>query len=204
MLIDFDQLTPSQRYFQTIQTLVPRPIAWVLSQHENGKFNLAPFSYFSAICSDPALIMISVGKKAPGEEKDTRANIEARKQFVVHIPSMEELGAMNASSATLPAGASEIEALELETLPFEGFPLPRLKSARVAFGCELHALHEIGNGGQAVIYGEIKCLWLDDAIVETGPEGRIKVDATRLDPVARLGANEYASLDEVIRMQRPA
>jgi len=204
MLINFDELTTSQRYFHTIQTLVPRPIAWVLSEHDNGRLNLAPFSYFTAICSDPALIMISVGKKAPGEEKDTRANIEVRKHFVVHIPSMDQIEAMNASSATLPAGASEIEQLGLETVSFGDFPLPRLQAAKAAFACELHAVHEIGAKKQAVIYGEIKQLYLEESIIEQGENGRIKVNAGKLDPVARLGANEYAAISEVIRLQRPA
>jgi len=204
MHFDFNTLHPSQRYFQMIQTLIPRPIAWVLSEHENGKLNIAPFSYFSAISADPALVMISVGKKGPDEEKDTRTNIEARKHFVIHIPSMDQLEVMNASSAVLPAGISEIEALELETVPFEGFPLPRLKQAKVAFGCQLHALHEMGHGGQAVIYGEITQLYLDDNIIERDNDDRIKVNAQKLDPVARLGANEYAALNAVIRLGRPA
>lgn len=204
MQIDFSSLSASQRYFHMIQTLIPRPVAWVLSEHDNGKLNLAPFSYFSAICADPALIMISIGKKAPGEEKDTRRNIEARRYFVIHIPSMDQLEVMNASSETLPADISEIERLGLETVALENFPLPRLKHARAAFACELHALHEVGHNGQAVVYGEIKQLYLNDQIIEQGVDGRIKVDAAKLDPVARLGANEYASLSEVMRMPRPA
>lgn len=204
MLIDFDSLTPGQRYFHTIQTLIPRPIAWVLSEHGNGSLNLAPFSYFSAVCSDPALIMFSVGKKAPGEEKDTRANIEARKQFVIHIPSMPQVEVMNESAAVLPADISEIEKLELETITFGDFPLPRLKDAKIAYACELHALHELGNARQAVIYGEIKQLYLDDDIIEHLANDRIKVDATKLNPVARLGANEYASLSDVITLKRPS
>lgn len=203
MVIDFEQMAPGQRYFQTIQTLIPRPIAWVLSEHEAGHFNLAPFSYFSAVCSDPALIMISVGRQADGSHKDTRTNIEVGGKFVVHIPHMAMLEAMNESSATLPPDVSEVERLGLATVPFDGFALPRLRDARVAYGCELHAMHELGNAGQSVIYGEIKQLYVDDAIIDTSVEGRIKVDAASLDPVARLGANEYASIGEVIRLKRP-
>ena len=204
MNIDFEQLTASERYFHTIQTLIPRPIAWVLSQHENGSFNLAPFSYFSAICSDPALLMISVGRKSKAEQKDTRANIEARKQFVVHIASMANIHAMNESAASLPANVSEVEQLGLATEAFDGFALPRLSCAKAAFACELNAIHEVGHARQAVIYGEIKRLYLADEIIDTDNNGRIKVDAGKLDPIARLGANEYAGLSEIIRMQRPA
>ncbi|ATX82476.1 NADH-FMN oxidoreductase RutF, flavin reductase (DIM6/NTAB) family [Mariprofundus ferrinatatus] len=204
MIINFDELTPGQRYFHTIQTLIPRPIAWILSEHSNGSFNIAPFSYFSAVCSDPALIMISVGRKSEHEEKDTCRNIEARNNFVVHIPDMSLIDAMNASAETLPADVSEVDRLGLETVPFDGFPLPRLKAAKVAYGCELFEIRKIGHGSQSLIFGEIKSIHLDESVIDRTIEGRIKVDAEKLNPVARLGADEYASLSEVIRMKRPA
>ena len=122
MILDFEELTASQRYFQTIQTLLPRPIAWVLSENEGGGFNLAPFSYFTAVCSEPPLVMFSAGKKSETEFKDTVANIKVRKHFVIHIPSRNDLKAMNASSATLPAGVSEVEQLGLKLVEFDGFP----------------------------------------------------------------------------------
>ena len=203
MIIDFNKLTAGQRYFQMIQTLVPRPIAWVLTENENGTLNLAPFSYFTAVCSDPALIMISAGRKSPGVEKDTRVNIEARRQFVVHIPDFSQLEAMNASSETLPAGVSEVEKLGLETVTREGFPLPLLADCRAAYACRLHEIHEMGNARQAVIYGEVTALYLDESIIDESVTERVKVDAMRLDPIARLGANEYARLVEVIWKQRP-
>ena len=203
MILDFNELTASQRYFQMIQTLVPRPIAWVLSENENGTLNLAPFSYFTAVCSDPALIMISVGRKSADQEKDTRVNIEARRHFVVHIPSFDQLEAMNASSETLPAGESEVEKLGLETVRRDGFPLPMLADCRAAFACSLHTIHEMGHARQAVIYGEVTALYLDEAIIDPTAGDRIKVDAMKLDPVARLGANEYARLVEVVPLKRP-
>ena len=203
MIIDFNKLTAGQRYFQMIQTLVPRPIAWVLTENENGTLNLAPFSYFTAVCSDPALIMISAGRKSPGVEKDTRVNIEARRQFVVHIPDFSQLEAMNASSETLPAGVSEVEKLGLETVTREGFPLPLLADCRAAYACRLHEIHEMGNARQAVIYGEVTALYLDESVIDPAVGERVKVDAMKLDPIARLGANEYARLVATVWRQRP-
>jgi flavin reductase (DIM6/NTAB) family NADH-FMN oxidoreductase RutF len=60
-----------------------------LSENENGGFNLAPFSYFNAVSSDPPLLMLSVGKKPDGSPKDTRVNIEQRSRFVIHIAHRE-------------------------------------------------------------------------------------------------------------------
>jgi len=203
LILDFEELAAPQRYFQTIQTLLPRPIAWVLSENKSGNYNLAPFSYFTAVCSEPPLVMLSMSRKSETELKDTCANITARRNFVIHIPSRGDLEAMNASSATLPAGVSEVEQLGLELTEFDGFPLPRLKNARVAYGCSLYELKEIGSGPQTLVFGKIERMFIDDSILEPRDDGRIKVDAAKLDPVARLGAGEYAFLTDITKLVRP-
>ena len=203
MIIDLAELKPAQVYFQMIQTLIPRPIAWVLSEIEPGKHNLAPFSYFNAVCSDPPLIMLSVGKKPDGSFKDTRVNIERRKDFVVHIAHREVLQDLNQSSATLAADVSELDQLGIETTAFEGSRLPRIKACRIAYACECHEIHELGSTPQSIIYGKVRHIYIDDDITSTAEKGRLKVHADRLEPVSRLGADEYMSFGQVIRLTRP-
>ncbi|EAU55760.1 flavin reductase family protein [Mariprofundus ferrooxydans] len=204
MILDFDELSSGQRYFQTIQTLMPRPIAWVLTEHENGGYNLAPFSFFTAICSEPPLLMLSLGLKPGGGFKDTRINLERSKRCVIHIPDRAMLEAMNASSATLSANISEVEQLGLALKPFDGFTLPRLADARVAYGCKLHEIMEIGAGPQSLLFVQIERMFIDDVILDDAAQAdRIKVDALKLDPVARLGANEYGFLHDIKHIKRP-
>jgi flavin reductase (DIM6/NTAB) family NADH-FMN oxidoreductase RutF len=203
MLIDFHGLTPSQVYFNLIQTLIPRPIAWVLSENSDQSYNLAPFSYFSAVCSNPPLLMISVGKKPDGSHKDTRVNIEQRRDFVVHIAHQGMLEELNESSATLPANVSEVDRLGLATETFDGFQLPRLTGCHVAYGCECYEIQEIGSAPQSLIFGRINRMYVDDTICSEDTKGRIKVDAKGLDPLGRLGASEYATLGEIIHLGRP-
>jgi flavin reductase (DIM6/NTAB) family NADH-FMN oxidoreductase RutF len=204
MVIDLSELKPAQVYFHMVQTLIPRPIAWVLSEIEHGKYNLAPFSYFNAICSDPPLIMLSIGKKPDGSFKDTRVNIEQRKDFIIHLAHREMLDDLNNSSATLDAGVSEIDQLGIETTELEGSRLPRIKACRIAYACECYEIHELGAVPQSIIYGKIRQIYIDDAITRTSDKGRLKVDAEKLDPVARLGADEYMSFGDVISLNRPA
>jgi flavin reductase (DIM6/NTAB) family NADH-FMN oxidoreductase RutF len=203
MILDLSELKPAQVYFHMIQTLMPRPIAWVLSEIETGKYNLAPFSYFNAVCSDPPLIMLSVGKKPDGSFKDTRVNIEQRRDFVVHIAHRDMLQDLNQSSATLAADVSELDLLGIETTEFEGSRLPRIKACKVAYACECYDIHELGSTPQSIIYGKVRHIYIDDAITSTSEKGRLKVHADRLDPVSRLGADEYMSLGEIIRLARP-
>lgn len=204
MHIDFSGLSPGQIYFTMIQTLVPRPIAWVLSENAAGDFNLAPFSYFNAVCSDPPLIMLSIGRKPDGDPKDTRVNIEQRGHFVVHIAHRELARAVTESSATLAYGDSEVARLGLATVPFDGSPLPRLADCRVAYACERYEIREIGNARQTLLLGRVNSLYVDDAAVTTDAKGRTKIDATRLDPLGRLGGSEYSTMEGVISIPRPA
>ena len=203
MDINLDDLTSTEVYHTMTQSLVPRPIAWVLSENVSGTYNLAPFSYFTAVCSRPPLIMISVGKKPDGSPKDTRANIEARGDFVVHIAGRGMIKELNESSATLPAGVSEVDKLGLKTIPFAGFRLHRLEACPIAYACSLYEIREIGDAPQALIFGEVKKVYIDDQVCREDEKGRVLIDSALLDPLARLGASEYAALGEVINLPRP-
>ena len=203
MILDLSQLKPAQVYFHMIQTLIPRPIAWVLSEIEPDKYNLAPFSYFNAVCSDPPLIMLSVGKKPDGSFKDTRVNIEQRRDFVVHIAHRDMLQDLNQSSATLDADISELDQLGIETTAFEGSRLPRIEACRIACACECYDIHELGSTPQSIIYGKVNHIYIDDDITSVNEKGRLKVHADKLEPIARLGADEYMSFGEIISLARP-
>ena len=204
MYLDLTTLSPKQVYVHMLQTLIPRPIAWVLSENADAGFNLAPFSYFNAVSSDPPLVMLSVGRKSDGSPKDTRVNIEQRSHFVIHIAHRGLAEPLTRSSASLPAGESELTLLGLPTRPFEGFALPRLADCRVAYACERFEIREIGATPQALILGLIKQIYVDDAVVQADPQGRLKVAAERVDPLGRLGADQYVTFGETLRIPRPS
>lgn len=203
MHFDLDHTPPGQTYALMSQAIVPRPIAWVLSGNDDGGLNLAPFSYFNAVCSNPPLIMVSIGHKPDGSEKDTRANILQRRHFVVHIAHHELLDALNASAATLPARESELQRLGLPTEPLPGFPLPRLQQARIAMACELYQAHELGPSKQALILGRIRQLYASDTVIGEDAKGRPRIDSMSVMPLARLGGPNYATLGEQHRRERP-
>ncbi len=202
MHIDLSTLSPNQVYFSMIQSVLPRPIAWVLSENENSSYNLAPFSYFNAVCSNPPMIMLSIGKKPDGSIKDSRVNIEARKQFVVHIAHREMAKHVTATSASLPAGESELEKEGLEIAPFEDFRIPRLADCRIAFACEYDTTHELGPDKQGMILATVKHIYLSDDVA-THDGKRLVINPAAVDPIARLGGNDYTTFGEVITVPRP-
>ena len=202
MLLDFKKLSADSVYYTLIQTIIPRPVAWVLSENENGSHNLAPFSYFNGVCSSPPLVSISVGRKDNGAQKDTWNNIENRSNFVIHIHHREMAESVTQSAASLESGVSEVEMLKLETIPVDGWSLPRLEEARVAFLCERFAIHTVGDAPMGLILGKILGAYIDDSIGSQSGK-RLTIDAKALDPIARLGGNDYATLGDILTVVRP-
>ena len=203
MIIDFSAIQSLQRYHLLTQTVIPRPIAWVLSQNDDlSNYNLAPFSFFNAMCSDPPLLVLSIGKKLDGSIKDTRRNILSGREFVVHIASLFQAEMLNASAAALDYGESELEGTQLSLVDLEGCAVPRIAEALVAYHCTLYDVHELGPNQQAIIYAQIHQLYLDDTIVKKEND-RLYIDAVALDPLARLGATEFSGISRPFAQKRP-
>jgi flavin reductase (DIM6/NTAB) family NADH-FMN oxidoreductase RutF len=210
MNINFSDYNASQRYHLMTQTIIPRPIAWVLTNSSNGNdknnLNLAPFSYFTAISSDPALLMLSVGKKPNGEIKDTLKNVLKNKKMVIHIADENQADIVTQTAASLAHGDSELATISdevLNTVPFEGFTLPRLAQCDIAYACELFEIKEIGDVPQTLIFVEIKQLYVSSRVTSVN-DGRIKIHATNVNPLARLGASEYSGITAPFKKTRPA
>lgn len=199
--VDLSTLTPVQIYAMMTQTIIPRPIAWLISENADNSLNLAPFSYFNALSSDPPMIMVSIGLKPDGDKKDTRINIEQRKHFVVNIAHKEMAEPLTASSASMAPGVSEVDALNLAVAPIEGFAVPRLAECRLAYACELDSIHMIKD--QAIVFAKLSSLYIDDAVVGEDEKGRLKINADAVDALGRLGGGEYVTAGKTITVQRP-
>ncbi|MDK9558068.1 flavin reductase family protein [Marinobacter sp. M216] len=205
MFIDFEGMNSADVYHALTQTVIPRPVAWVLSENPDGDYNLAPFSFFTPITSNPPLLMLSVGRKPTDNAfKDTRVNIEQRKDFVVHIAHRELATAMTETSRTLPHGESELARLGLELVPFEGSRLPRLKDCHVAFACELYEIKEIGAAPQSLVFGLVKGAYVSDQAIAYDDQNRLRIDAATIDPIGRLGGSEYVTFGDIVKVPRPS
>lgn len=204
MLIDLNAIDPKHHHPILTQTVIPRPVAWVLSQNPEGDYNLAPYSFFTVVTSKPPILMVSGGKKpADGSFKDTRVNVEARKEFVVHIGSSEHATAMTESSRHLAHGESELDHLDLPLVADSGFPMPRLAGVRVALYCELREIIEMGDTPQSLMFGNIRKVYVDDHVVRQNDQGRYVFDAKAIDPISRLGGSDYGTFGEILTIPRP-
>lgn len=203
MQFSFSDLLPNAAYHFITQAIIPRPVAWILTANGNETFNLAPFSFFNGVTSDPPIVSFSVGHKSDGSKKDTWLNIESRDYFVVHIPSVSDAEAVSQTSKTLPFGVSEVDDANLSLKAIPDWPLPVLQDAGLAFLGKKHAIHLVGNGPQALILGEMLHAYVDDEICATDANGRFVISSQRLNPLARLGGGDYAGLGKTFTIPRP-
>ncbi len=136
MILDYSQLVPTDRYKLMAQCVVPRPIAWIATE-DNGVLNLAPFSYFTPLSSEPPTLIVSVGHKSDGTPKDTLANLRKTGRCTLCLVSEDLLEPMHYSSQALPHAQSEAERFGIPTAQvFEGFP-SMVEGAPSAFACTL-------------------------------------------------------------------
>ncbi len=190
MLIDFKENNPHERYMLMVQSIIPRPVAWVMTENK-GVLNIAPFSYFAPLSSEPPALVVSVGHRPDGTPKDTLHNIRTSQKCVVCIVDNAHFEMMHLSSKSLAAGESEVEYFDIKTENIlHDFP-PIPKAIKVAYFCTL--LQEIDLKGSKTIpiVLQVEHLYLADEIVSQEERGNV----LRFSAIARVGRG-YASLLE--------
>ncbi len=180
MQIDPAQHSQTDNYKLLTNVVVPRPIAWITSAGPEGLVNLAPFSFFNAVGSDPLYLVVSVGSRDDGTPKDTARNIRAGGEFVVNLVTEELLAAMNVSAADFPPDQSELIAAHLHTAPSVHVTPPRLAEAQVSLECRLFQTLELGSNTLCI--GEVVMFHIADHLM--GP--RLHVE--NFAPLGRLGS----------------
>ena len=170
--------------------IVPRPIAWVSSTSPSGVDNLAPHSFFTVSCVDPAIVQFtSVGRK------NTLNNVEASGEFVISLAPEPLFEDINATSTDYPPEISEFDAVGLAREASTLVKPPRVADSPVALECRLHSTLRLGDS--VVVFGRVLLVAIaDNALVEGRPNVR------RLQPLARLGGSEWCTVGEVRKIAR--
>ena len=170
----------ADNYKMLTNVVVPRPIAWVTSLGQTGIINLAPFSFFNAVGSDPIYLVVSIGLRDDGTLKDTARNIENGGEFVVNLVTEELLGAMNISAADFPPDQSELVASDLHGTPSIKTKVPRLAEAQVSLECRLFTSQALGTN--TLYIGEVVMFHIADHLM--GP----RLHVNDFAPIGRLGS----------------
>src|SRR5262249_46059022 len=134
--------------------VAPRPIGWISTIDEEGRVNLAPFSFFNGVCERTPVLMF-----AGGAHKDSIRNAEASGEFVYNMVTPEFADAMNVSSISFPRGVNEMQVAKIEAAPSTTVKAPRVAGVAAAIECKvIHVLRLVGLDGaglhQAIVVGE--------------------------------------------------
>ena len=167
-----------------------------------GRVNLAPFSYFNALSSDPPMVIFGPNAKNDEEAKDSYRNVLEVPEFVVNIVSSELKEQMIATSAPVDHGVDEMEMSGLTAAKSTNVRPPRVAEARAALECVVYKIGDLPEGhdgrtGHFVI-GQVVGIHIDDDVIIDG-----KVDETLLKQISRLGYFNYNEVSNVFVMKRP-
>ncbi|HTR34878.1 MAG TPA: flavin reductase family protein [Bryobacteraceae bacterium] len=199
ILVDPAATAPQNSYKLLIGSIVPRPIGFISTISPGGVYNLAPFSFFNAICGNPPVVCFACGTRSP--EKDTLANVRAGGEFVVNIVSEEFAEKMNLTSGEYPAEVDEFQLSGLTPMPSSIVRPPYVAESHVNMECKLVQIVEVSKrtplGGTLVI-GEVVQFHIDPAVTDN-----FRIDAEKLRAVGRMGGNDYTRTRDRFTMIRP-
>jgi flavin reductase (DIM6/NTAB) family NADH-FMN oxidoreductase RutF len=200
MELDATSLPPKDAYAWLTTVVVPRPIGWIATV-DGDHVNLAPFSYFNALGSDPPMVTVAIADGRGGASKDTLRLLRRHGTCVVNLVEEHDLERMNQTAAELPPDVSEAATFAIETVPFgDGV---RVASARVALGCRVVDEHRYGRTKKVtLVVAEVTRIWASDDVVCT-TKGSVVVDGSLLRPVGRLEGATYALGARRVALPRP-
>lgn len=189
-------------YKLMIGSVVPRPIGWISTVSDAGIPNLAPFSFFNAVCSNPPTVLFCPSiRGADGSEKDTLKNVRANGEFVVNIVSEALAEAMNLSAAELPPEMDEFAYAGVTAEPSQVVKPPRVGESLIHYECRMTQIIEISTqpGGGSIVIGEVLHLHVDDSVMI----GSDKIDVLKLQPIGRLAGASYCRVNDLFDLARP-
>lgn len=184
-----------------VGVILPRPIAFVSTISLDGVANLAPFSFFTAVCPRPPVICFCNSiRPRDGSKKDTLRNVEATGEFVVNVVSEDFAQQMVACSGDYPPDVSEFDISGLTPIPSDLVKPPRVKESRVQMECRLLQVVTVSTepGGGSLVMGEVLRFHVDDSVIDNGT-----VNPDKLRPIGRMGGITYVRTTDRFTMTRP-
>ncbi|MCD8787780.1 flavin reductase family protein [Mammaliicoccus sciuri] len=193
-------LSQKENYKLLIGSIIPRPIALVTTESDDNVLNIAPFSFFNVVSSDPPILSVAV-QRVNGEMKDTARNIVQNKEAVVHIVDTDNVRDANQTAALLSHEESELERTNFETVDSVEVSVKGLKQSKVRFEAVLYDDIVIEKDGQPIsdlLLLEVKYYHFDERIYNDG-----YINKEELNAVSRLAGNDYAEIGHTFTIERP-
>jgi flavin reductase (DIM6/NTAB) family NADH-FMN oxidoreductase RutF len=183
--------------------VIPRPIGWISTISREGVHNLAPFSQFQNLTFDPPYVMFASNQNTTGRRKDTVVNTEQTGEFVWNMATYDLREAVNKSAEEVAPDIDEFDMAGVTKAASNTVKPARVAQSPVHFECKYHATVRLpGNGTMGtvdVVFGRVIGIHIKDDVI--GPDGRI--DVLKIRPIARLGYQDYTSIESIFSMVIP-
>ena len=197
MLIDYKKTSENDIYHLMAQTVIPRPIAWIMTLNKKGELNIAPFSFFIPLSSSPASLIVSIGNKSNGEPKDTLQNLRDTQKCTICICDESFLNDMNNSALELSKNESEIEKFDIKTKNIiEDFP-PIVQNIPSAFFCTLLEEIDLKSSKTRPLVLEVHSQYLDSNVVKKNND-KLSIN---FKAIARVGRS-FAKIGDCLEINK--
>lgn len=203
-IVDTAESSWVDAYRRLTEVVIPRPIALVGTVDREGAANLAPFSFFTVVSSNPPFVAFSPHRLGrTGGKKDTLRNIETTGEFTISVVTEAIAEKVNSCAAPLPYGDSEFEHSGLTPMAARKVKAPLVAESPVGLECTVEELRSYGDEGGAgtLVVGRVVLLHLDPA-VRDAEDGSVLHD--RLRAVGRMGGSLWCRTQDVFPLDRPS
>ena len=151
--------------------IAPRPIGWISTISSDGIVNLAPYSFFNALCGRPPMLMFS----SEGY-KDSAKNASDTGEFTFSLATAALQNEMNISSGNIPSNESEYEHAQLEMATSNMIKVPRVAKSPASMECITISCTELQDKDKNpidtfLVIGQVVGVHIDDAYIVDGRFG---------------------------------
>lgn len=201
--IDVSKTKPSEIQKILLSAVSPRPIAMASTIDKDGNVNLAPFSFYNAFGSNPAVLIFSPALRGrDGKSKNTLDNLKEVPEVVINAVSFDMVEQTNIAGMEYPKGVNEFIKSGFETIASESVRPPRIANSPVQFECKVHQIIETGQEGGAgqLVICHIQRIHISESVLDA--HGNI--DNNKIDLVARMGGDSYSrAKDGIFEVKKP-
>ena len=184
--------------------IAPRPICFVSTISRSGAVNLSPFSFFNLFSTNPPICIFSPARRVRDNTiKHSLENVMEVPEAVINIVSYAMVQQTSLASTEYPRGVNEFDKAGLTMEASELVKPPRVLESPMQLECLVREIKPLGTGPGAgnLVLAEVVKIHVREEVLNS--EGHI--DQTKMDLVARLGANWYCRVntDNLFEVEKP-
>lgn len=176
--------------------VVPRPIGWIGTRRDDGTNNLAPFSFFNVVSTNPPVVLFSAGSHRD-RRKDSSTLAEERGEFTVNIVSEDVAQAMSVTSGSFTAEDDEFVIAGLTAVDGVRVDAPLVAESPANLECTVRQVIELGERTKLVL-GDVIVIHVEDGVLDG-----TRIDNDSLRAVGRMAGTTYIDTRARFELSRP-